>query len=129
MAALPVQAELTTYQPQASAAPIERSVSAEPTHQEPVPQEAAREEPVQEAPAYQEPVRAAAPPPPPRPAASPAPVKVQEVLQQSGLVMIETDASKARAAIPEQEPVQLGRPRRERPRPVEEPLQQVETKN
>ena len=74
------------------------------------------------------------PTPPSAPAPAPvrtpaAPVNTTELLQSSGLVMIETDASKAHRLAPEPEPVQLGRPRRERPQAVEEPLQQVETKN
>jgi hypothetical protein len=43
--------------------------------------------------------------------------------------MIETDRSKAQVAAPAEEPQQLGRPRRERPKPAtqEDELQQVET--
>jgi ribonuclease E len=53
------------------------------------------------------------------------------LLESSGLVMIETDRSKAASVMPQSEPPQpLGRPRRERPRhsPQDEELQQVETK-
>jgi ribonuclease E len=54
------------------------------------------------------------------------------ILESAGLVMIETDRSKAATVAPQpEEPVQLGRPRRERPTattPEEETLQQVETK-
>ena len=48
----------------------------------------------------------------------------------AGLVMIETDRSKApQAPQVQEEPVNLGRPRRERPKvQQEEELQQVETK-
>jgi len=71
-------------------------------------------------------------PPKPAPRAEPK-IDPDEVLRESGLVMIETDRSKA----PEQqqpqaeEPQQLGRPRRERPRTQQqqdEELKQVETK-
>lgn len=58
-------------------------------------------------------------------------VDPRKLLDDAGLVMIETDRSKAPSApyMPE-EPVQLGRPRRERQRPSqqEDELQQVETK-
>ena len=53
------------------------------------------------------------------------------LLESSGLVMIETDRSKAPVGLPVEEPLQpLGRPRRERPKPShqEEELQQVETR-
>jgi hypothetical protein len=52
------------------------------------------------------------------------------LLESSGLVMIETDRSKAQFSLPSEEPQQLGRPRRERPKPLpqEEELQQVETR-
>jgi hypothetical protein len=52
------------------------------------------------------------------------------LLDNSGLVMIETDRSKAQFAPQEEEPQHLGRPRRERPKalPQEEELQQVETR-
>jgi len=52
------------------------------------------------------------------------------LLESSGLVMIETDRSKAPLAAPAEEPQHLGRPRRERPKagPQEEELQQVETR-
>lgn len=69
------------------------------------------------------------------PAPRPAPVQQprinpKEVLESAGLVMIETDRSKAKAVAPQpEEPVLLGRPRRERPKAhQEEELQQVETK-
>jgi ribonuclease E len=54
----------------------------------------------------------------------------QALLESSGLVMIETDRSKAQVAAPAEEPQHLGRPRRERPKstPQEEELQQVETR-
>ena len=46
--------------------------------------------------------------------------------------MVETDSSKARQPVPEPEPVQLGRPRREKPATpaaAETDLVQVETQN
>jgi ribonuclease E len=81
-----------------------------------------------------------------RPAESPAPrveqprveqprveeprIDAKEILDNAGLVMIETDRAKAPAAAPEAgEPAHLGRPRRERPKSQQdEELQQVETK-
>lgn len=69
------------------------------------------------------------------PAFRPAPIEQprvdpKELLQDAGLVMIETDRSKAKPVAPQtEEPVHLGRPRRERPKThQEEELQQVETK-
>jgi len=53
------------------------------------------------------------------------------LLESAGLVMIETDRSKAPSAPQaEEEPTHLGRPRRERPKPQpqEEQLEQVETR-
>ena len=52
------------------------------------------------------------------------------LLESAGLVMIETDRSKAPPAPAAEEPQHLGRPRRERPKstPQDEELQQVETK-
>jgi hypothetical protein len=58
-------------------------------------------------------------------------VDAKELLQSAGLVMIETDRSKAPARPEADEPQQhLGRPRRERPKaqPQDEPLEQVETR-
>ena len=57
-------------------------------------------------------------------------VDSRALLESSGLVMIETDRSKAQVAAPAEEPQQLGRPRRERPKPAaqEDELQQVETR-
>jgi len=67
------------------------------------------------------------------PVTAPVPrIDPKEALESAGLVMIETDRSKAAAVIAPaaEEPTHLGRPRRERPRrtPQEEELQQVETK-
>jgi ribonuclease E len=54
----------------------------------------------------------------------------QTMLESAGLQMVETRADRAPATPPAEEPVQLGRPRRERPRPDgEEQLVQVETKH
>ena len=53
----------------------------------------------------------------------------KELLDRAGLVMIETDRSKAPVQPQPEEPVHLGRPRRERPKPQEDDeLKQVETK-
>lgn len=70
---------------------------------------------------------------PPKPAPKPAPVPrvdADEALRDAGLVMIETDRKKAPEQPVAEEPPQLGRPRRERPRTQaqEEELKQVETK-
>jgi hypothetical protein len=57
-------------------------------------------------------------------------VDSRALLESSGLVMIETDRSKAQVAAPAEEPQHLGRPRRERPKQAtqEEELKQVETR-
>ncbi len=58
-------------------------------------------------------------------------VNPRELLESAGLVMIETDRSKAPPAPPvAQEPLHLGRPRRERPKSApaqEDELVQIET--
>jgi len=79
---------------------------------------------------HQEPVREEVRAVEPQPVAEPPRIDPKELLDSAGLVMIETDRSKAASAAPQaEEPVQLGRPRRERPKPAqEEVLQQVETK-
>lgn len=65
--------------------------------------------------------------PAPRPA--PEPIDVKEDLSKSGLVMIETDHAKVVASVPEPEPLQLGRPRRERSsESSDEQLVQIETR-
>jgi hypothetical protein len=79
------------------------------------------EEPKREEPKYEEPKREE-----PR-------IDSKALLESSGLVMIETDRSKAATIAPAvEEPQQhLGRPRRDRPKPApqqEEELQQVETR-
>jgi hypothetical protein len=52
----------------------------------------------------------------------------KEYLQSAGLQMVETRSGISPASEPAEEPVQLGRPRRERPRTAaEESLVQVET--
>ena len=43
-------------------------------------------------------------------------IDAKEILSSTGLQMVETNASKARQPLPDPEPMQLGRPRRERPR-------------
>jgi len=57
-------------------------------------------------------------------------VDSKALLESSGLVMVETDRSKAPSQPPAEEPQQLGRPRRDRPKepPKDEPLEQVETR-
>jgi len=67
-----------------------------------------------------------------RPAPQPeAPrVDTRAMLEGAGLQMVETRSDRAPATPPAEEPVQLGRPRRERPRAAaEEQLVQVETKH
>lgn len=59
-------------------------------------------------------------------------IDAQQLLNDSGLVMVETDRNKAPViAPPDEEPQHLGRPRRERPKavPQEEELVQIETRN
>jgi len=56
-------------------------------------------------------------------------VDAKELLSASGLQMVETDSSKRRSFTMEPEPVQLGRPRRERPAAAAEEMVQVETRN
>lgn len=84
-----------------------------------------KEEARREAPRFEPPREVAPPPAQPR-------VEAKKILDDAGLVMIETDRSKAPAApaAAEEEPVRLGRPRRERTRTPQqdEELQQVETK-
>jgi hypothetical protein len=93
--------------------------------------EALREEPAREEPVREEPVRMeAAPAPAPQPA--PARLDPKEILESAGLQMVETNAAKVRQAAIEPEPVQLGRPRREKPMvqpAASEELVQVETRN
>jgi ribonuclease E len=63
-----------------------------------------------------------------RPAPEPVRIDTRAVLESAGLQMVETRHSDVSTVL-ENAPVQQGRPRRERPRPAEEPLQQVETKS
>ncbi len=84
----------------------------EPMHAEPVTAEPVRAEPVRREPTV-------------------ATIDPKVLLESAGLVMIETDRSKAPAvSAPVEEPLHLGRPRRERPKPqaADDELQQVETK-
>lgn len=78
---------------------------------------------MQEAPAYE--------PPPPAPRVEEPRIDAKQLLNDSGLVMIETDRSKAPSQPVVQEDQQpLGRPRRERPKPAspDDDLVQIETK-
>lgn len=63
---------------------------------------------------------------------SPKPrIDSKALLESDGLVMVETDRAKAPSAAPAmEEPQNLGRPRRERPKPQaqDDELKQVETK-
>jgi ribonuclease E len=91
-------------------------------HAEPVTAEPARSEPVRSEPRRE--------PREPREPQQPR-IDPKALLESAGLVMIETDRSKAPAPAPAEEPQQhLGRPRRERPKPPpqDDDLQQVETK-
>jgi hypothetical protein len=69
--------------------------------------------------------------PPPVPRVEEPRIDPKELLESAGLVMIETDRSKARVqpAVAE-EPPPAGRPRRERPKPAaqDESLVQIETR-
>jgi ribonuclease E len=68
-------------------------------------------------------------PAPVEPAYNPPPapkIDTSAMLSSAGLQMVET-VIKPSAPIVEEQPVRLGRPRRERQRMVAEPLQQVET--
>jgi hypothetical protein len=98
----PVQAQ------QPAAEPIHAdSRQAEPMHAEPMRAEPVRHEPQQ-----------------PK-------IDPKVLLESAGLVMIETDRSKAAVvSAPAEEPLHLGRPRRERSKPQaqDDELQQVETK-
>ena len=96
----------------------------EPRNEEPRRAEQAHEEPRHEAPRRDEPRFEPAPARAQEPSINP-----KELLESAGLVMIETDRSKAPVQAVEAEPVHLGRPRRERPKPQQDDeLQQVETK-
>ena len=89
-------------------------------------EEPRREEPKHEEPKHEEP-RAVEP----VPQRQEPKIDSKVLLESSGLVMVETDRSKATQIAPQpEEPQPLGRPRRERPKPPaqDEELQQVETK-
>jgi ribonuclease E len=89
--------------------------------------EAPRDEPV----LPQAPREAHVPTPAPFPAATPARVDPKVILESAGLQMVETSPAKVRPSSPEPEPVQLGRPRRERAaaaEPAQEELVQIETR-
>jgi hypothetical protein len=105
-------AEETLPPPIQAQQPAPEARQPEPMHAEPV-----TAEPVRSAPAQREPTVPKIDP--------------KVLLEDAGLVMIETDRSKAPAvSVPVEEPLHLGRPRRERPKPPaqDDELQQVETK-
>jgi ribonuclease E len=85
--------------------------------------EAAHEEPKREAPRREEPRSEESHREEPK-------IDSKALLESSGLVMIETDRSKAQFTPPADEPQHLGRPRRDRPKPMpqDDELQQVETR-
>jgi ribonuclease E len=102
-------------------------------------QEALRREETHVEPVATAPVPALAPETAPVPVSAPVVTPQREqaridpklLLESSGLVMVETDRGKAAViAPPAEEPQRLGRPRRERAKPVaqDEELQQVETR-
>ncbi len=91
----------------------------------------AAEEHASQAPRTEEPRRDDARPvePPAFPVKQEPRIDPKELLESAGLVMIETDRSKAQVEPLPEEPAHLGRPRRERPKPQQdEELKQVETK-
>ncbi len=91
-------------------------------------EEAAAREPVREEPVQVEQTVA----PEPQPAPAPARVDPKVILENAGLQMVETNAAKARQPVVEAEPLQLGRPRREKPAAqpaAAEDLVQIETRN
>lgn len=110
-------AEETLPPPIQAQQPAPAARQPEPMHAEPVTAEPARVEPVRHEPVRHEP--------------QPPKIDPKVLLESAGLVMIETDRSKAPAvSVPVEEPLHLGRPRRERPKPPaqDDELQQVETK-
>jgi hypothetical protein len=94
------------------AEPREEPRHEEPRHEEPRQQESRHEERRHEEPRREEPK-----------------IEAKKLLDDAGLVMIETDRARAPTQPVPEEPVQLGRPRREprRPPTPDEDLQQVET--
>jgi hypothetical protein len=127
-AAQMMRAEASEPAPAPQAAP-----ASEPMLAQPVTSALPAEPAIEHAPAIERaPVVEAAPAPTPKPAPRPAPepvhVDTRAMLEVAGLQMVETVRSGVPPVPPEEPQVQLGRPRRERPRPTEEPLKQVETK-
>jgi len=110
----------------------------EPRHEGPAREEVRHEQPATEE-IHREPVaqprreerRYEEPKPAPVHRAEEPRINPKEILADAGLVMVETDRSKAPVQAPVDEPVNLGRPRRERPQPQpqDEELKQVETKH
>jgi len=106
-------AEETLPPPVQAQQPAPEPRQPEPMHAEPVSAEPVRPSPVRHEPQQQ-----------PK-------IDPKVLLESAGLVMIETDRSKAPAGcVPAEEPLHLGRPRRERSKAQaqEDELQQVETK-
>jgi ribonuclease E len=114
------------------AARLERAARGEAPAEERPATEPVREEPAAPAPQPAEPMPMAATRPvehTPEPQPEAPRVGTREMLESAGLQMVETRADRAPAAPVAEEPAQLGRPRRERPRQAaEEQLVQVETK-
>jgi ribonuclease E len=110
------EAEAQAQHPAAAAEPVQTTQHVEqPRVEEPRAEAPRAEQPVQQsAPRYEAPR-----------------IDAKEILSNSGLQMVETDASKAKQPVPEPEPLKLGRPRRERPAvpAAETELVQVETHN
>ncbi|MBR8316573.1 Rne/Rng family ribonuclease [Burkholderia dolosa] len=125
---VPVAVEAPQPAPVAQVAPAVTTEAA-PTAAEPAPVAAA---PIESAPADAAPVQATAPAPAPaQPIAAPASASLEVVLQQAGLVWVNTDADKLRAAqeaaarLPR--PVRTPRERKPLPPVDTTPMQQVET--
>lgn len=131
----PVQPAARQPEPAPAPEPVASTPAPEPIAATPAPETVAATpapEPVAAIPAPAPIAAAAAPAPAPRPEAPrtpAAPVDPKELLGNSDLVLVETRSS-ASAAAPEPEPTKLGRPRRERPLPVEvvDTMSQVETR-
>ena len=126
------EAEMQESETHAQHEPVaEPSPAPAPRHEEPRVEEVRVAQPVQEEaprvePQRAEPIRVETP-------RYEAPrVDPKAALESAGLQMVETDRSKAVQALPEPEPVQLGRPRREKPAApaiAETELVQVETRD
>jgi hypothetical protein len=98
--------------------------SAMPRAEQPRHEEPRHEEPRREEPRYEEPRRA-------EPRHEEVRIDPKPILEDAGLVMVETDRSKAKVIPQADEPVNLGRPRRERPKPPPQEtdeLVQIETR-